>query len=38
MAQIAQAGPGAELIVEGVRDGEPFKLKVITGRRPDVEP
>ena len=38
MSMIAQAGPGAELLVEGIREGKPFTLKAITGRRPDIEP
>ncbi|VAW76764.1 Outer membrane stress sensor protease DegS [hydrothermal vent metagenome] len=38
MAQIAQLGPDAELVIEGERDQNPLTLKVITGRRPDVEP
>ena len=38
MALIARLGPDAELVVEGKRDHQSIKLKVITGRRPEVEP
>lgn len=38
MAFIAQLGPDAELVVQGSRNGEPFTLKAVTGRRPAVEP
>ena len=38
MAFIAQSGPDAELVIEGKRDHQPFTLKAVTGRRPDVEP
>jgi len=38
MAFIAQLGPDAELVIEGKRDNQPFTLKAMTGRRPDVEP
>jgi serine protease DegS len=35
MTLIAQAGPGKELLIEGVRDGAPFRNSVTTGKRPD---
>ncbi|VAW78669.1 Outer membrane stress sensor protease DegS [hydrothermal vent metagenome] len=38
MAFIAQLGPGEELVIVGVRDRQPFTLKAVTGRRPDIEP
>jgi len=38
MAFIAQLGPGEDLIIVGVRDRQPFTLKAVTGRRPDIEP
>ncbi|HHJ14765.1 MAG TPA: Do family serine endopeptidase [Gammaproteobacteria bacterium] len=34
MAIIAQAGPDARLVMEGVRDGRPLQLEVVTGRQP----
>ncbi len=38
MAFIAQLGPGEKLVIVGVRDRQPFTLKAVTGRRPDIEP
>ena len=35
MSDIAAAGPDAELIIEGVRDGRRFRTTAVTGRRPD---
>ena len=35
MTLIAQAGPGKELLIEGVRGGEPFSSTVVTGPRPE---
>jgi serine protease DegS len=34
MTLIAEAGPGEELLIEGVREGEPFRGRVVTGPRP----
>ena len=35
MTLIAQAGPGKELLIEGVREGKPFQGTVVTGPRPE---
>lgn len=35
MSRIAQAGPGVELKLEGVRDGKPLSITATTGRRPE---
>ena len=35
MTLIAQAGPGKELLIEGMREGKPFRGKVVTGPRPE---
>ncbi|MGD2075069.1 MAG: trypsin-like peptidase domain-containing protein [Gammaproteobacteria bacterium] len=34
MTLIAQAGPGKELMIEGIRDARPFRGSVVTGSRP----
>jgi len=35
MTLIAQTGPGKELLIEGVREGKPFRSAVVTGPRPE---
>ena len=35
MTLIAQAGPGRELLIEGIREGAPLRITAVTGRRPD---
>jgi serine protease DegS len=37
MSQIARSAPGTRLKLEGVRDGRPLAVEVITGRRPEGE-
>jgi serine protease DegS len=35
MSRIAQAGPGAKLTLDLIRDGKPLEITVTTGRRPE---
>jgi serine protease DegS len=35
MSLIAQSGPGAELLIEGIRDGRSFRVTAVTGHRPE---
>ena len=35
MSDIAQAGPEAELSIEGIREGQRFRTRAVTGRRPE---
>jgi serine protease DegS len=37
MSQIAQSAPGTRLKLEGVRDGRPLTIEVVSGRRPESE-
>jgi serine protease DegS len=35
MGQIARSGPETEVLLEGIRSGQPFSARVVTGRRPE---